>query len=440
MSRFFNWLGFFAVLYLLTPPAWLCADDAKEVPQALYDYVRQPDDVFAWKVKEKRNAGTVSIQNLEVTSQRWQDIVWKHHVAVFEPAQNAHPRHVFLFVTGGRTGREPGNGDLVLGLKLAELTQSRVAMLFQVPNQPLMGDRVEDDLITETWLRYLQTGDATWPLLFPMVKSAVRTMDAIQQFAEKEWNTQVDGFIIAGASKRGWTSWLTPVVDRRVIGTVPMVIDTLNFHAQMRHQLDTWGQFSEQIIDYSSKGLIKLESETPREQSLRTMMDPYTYRRQLALPKLLVHGTNDRYWVVDATRFYWHDLVGPKYILQVPNAGHGLEGGREKAVATVAAFYRHTVAGKPLPVLNWEHQDENEAWTLKVRADQPPAAARLWVALSDTRDFREARWNAEPLEKQAESYLGRITKPQGRHVARYAELEFEYEGLAYSLCTLIETD
>lgn len=415
---------------------------AEEIPDAISRYVKREEPAFRWNVVQKHETPDGNVHQLHLVSQTWQNIVWEHALLVYEPEQVLFPNHMLLMVTGGRNGRTPKPEDMALGLALAKLCGARIATLHQVPNQPLFGDHVEDDLITETWLRYLETGDESWPLLFPMVKSAVQAMTALQAFSKEQWKQEVKGFVITGASKRGWTSWLTPVVEPRVIATAPIVIDTLNFPVQMRYQLETWGKYSEQIEDYTSKGLIKQDGEpkTPREEELWRMMDPFTYREQLTLPKLIINGANDRYWVVDAVKNYWPDLKGPKHILTVPNAGHGLDGGKEAALTTLGVFFRHSVLGQLLPQLEWDYTAERDIRQLAVKPSVRPQEARLWTASSDSKDFRESRWNHEPLKEQSEKFVGRITKANGNNVAAFGELKFEYQGLRYSLTTRVFTE
>src|SRR4030095_11930863 len=99
--------------------------------------------------------------------------------------------------------------------------------------------RSEDEIIAYTWDRFLRNGDDRWPLRLPMTKAAVRAMDAVTAWTA---TTQGGGravrrCVLAGGSKRGWTTWTAAAVDRRVVAIVPAVIDLLHIAPPSTH---TW--------------------------------------------------------------------------------------------------------------------------------------------------------------------------------------------------------
>jgi PhoPQ-activated pathogenicity-related protein len=415
------------------------------IPTALQDYVGRADDSFALKDNGIERLPGCKIHKLELTSQTWQGIPWKHALYIYVPEDPRHTRTVLLFITGGKIGGTPGDDDKQMAAKLAQAASMPVAFLHQVPNQPLLGDRVEDDLISETFLRYLDSRDASWPLLFPMVKSAASAMTAVQKYGKEQYAVDVEQFVVTGGSKRGWTTWLSAVADKRVAGIAPIVIDTLNFQAQMKYQLETWGEFSEQIADYTSKGLVQVMQTQP-EIPLWQWVDPYTYRSMLKLPKLLINGTNDRYWTVDATSLYWNDLVGEKHVRYVPNAGHGLDGGKEGALVTLAAFAQHVAEAKPLPDLKWTHDEDGGQLRLTISSAPAPESVRLWVAHADTKDFRNAHWEATELSASDEAggdgmeYVGAVDQPTSGHVALFGEATYREGPLSYNLSTTLRRE
>src|SRR3954462_11594207 len=257
-----------AILQMAIVVSWVSAAETKGkppegIPTALQDYVAAKDDAFDWKIVNTDHSDGFLTYDVDLTSQVWQGITWKHALAAFVPPNLIHRDVVLLFIMGGSTGKRPSHDDLEMGRKLATKAQMPVAFLYQVPNQPLLGDRTEDDLISETFLCYIETKDAKWPLLFPMVKSAVRAMDALQAIALQKHDAKITRFVVTGGSKRGWTTWLSAVADDRVAGIAPIVIDTLKFPAQMKHQKETWGRYSEQIADYTLKGLVDVMQKQP---------------------------------------------------------------------------------------------------------------------------------------------------------------------------------
>jgi len=408
------------------------------VPTALQEYVAAKDDSYAWTLLKNDTGDDFLTYDMELTSQVWQGITWKHALTVFIPTSNLQHRDtVLLFIMGGSTGGKPNAEDRVMAQKLASNAGMPVALLHQVPNQPLLGDRKEDDLISETFLKYIDTRDATWPLLFPMVKSAVKAMDALQEVAMQKHNQKIERFVVTGGSKRGWTTWLSAVADKRVAGIAPIVIDTLNFRPQMKHQKETWGRYSEQIADYTLKGLLDVMQNQP-EIPIWQWVDPYTYRSQLTLPKLVINGTNDRYWVIDAMNLYWDGLPGEKHVLYVPNAGHGLDGGKENALKTLAVFAQHIALQQPLPVVTWKHEDDGDQMRLVVHSSPAPKAVRLWMAHSEDKDFRPDHWDATPIAANSDGeYVAHVKTPAAGHVAFFAETTHEFGPLEYGLSTQI---
>ncbi len=437
-------LSLFALLMMGLP----LAAQSPDVPPDLVNYVKTDDGAFAWKLASTVDVAGGKVYTLDVVSQKWHGEVWDHKLQVIVP-KGATPKSTMLLWNQGGT---PSNNSNLTAMEIARRVQAPIAFLFGIPKQPLYGGMKEDTLIAETFVRFLESKDSSWPLLFPMAKSLVKAMDALQAFGKQELNVDVQQFVVTGASKRGWTSWLTAATgDPRVKAIAPMVIDTLNMQKQMAHQFESFGgKYSEQIIDYEARKLLPMP-KTADAARLWRMVDPWTYREKLTLPKLLLHGTNDPYWAQDATNLYWDDLKGPKYLCYVPNAGHGLrpeetpnvKGGKVdpfpvKAINTLSMFARSQVEGKPLPKLDWKYGDQDSRATLSVTSNVAPKAVRLWVAESSSRDFRKSKWKQEGSDLSGANNAALATTPPTKgHKAMLAEVEYEQDGKPFTLTTQV---
>jgi PhoPQ-activated pathogenicity-related protein len=433
-NRFMIVLTLFACaeVSLIVTPGW--AD--------LQEYVRKPEAQFEWKLKNKIDSEQSGdrIYDLHFVSQIWQENKWQHQLQVYRPLGVAPNSTMFLWVTGGSA-----RPDYVwLGMELARKIRAPVTFLYHIPNQPLLDSNLrEDDLIAETFVRYLNTKDENWPLLFPMVKSVVKAMDVLQAFGKKEWGAPIDKFIVAGASKRGWTTWLTAAVDQRVRAIAPVVIDTLNMREQMPRQLQAFGAYSSRLAPYSSRGLLPIP-ETPEGQRLLSMVDPWAYRDRLTMPKLIINGTNDFYWATDALNLYWNGIPADKWVLYVPNAGHNLRrqdrpqpDQLNDLIDGLAAFSRHQISGTPMPNLSWKHESVNGKLRLTIAATPAPTGARLWIAQTPTTDFRTAKWSEQEVSLSNGKIVGEVSPPDTGHLAFFGEVDYEIDGLRYHLSTQV---
>lgn len=226
----------------------------------LDSFLRKPEPAYSWKKVASKKIEGGTVYDLHLVSQTWQNGNWEHRLQIFFPDDAAYPHFCTLLNTGGSgSPREES-----IAMSVAKSAGTPFAILYNIPNQPLYDGRKEDALVVYTWLKFLETGDESWPLHFPMAKAVLKAMDALQDLAKTEKLPSLDKFLITGASKRGWTTWLDGASrDKRIQAIAPMVIDTLNVAAQVPHQLEAYGVPSEQVGDYTQADIFS-KLKTPQ--------------------------------------------------------------------------------------------------------------------------------------------------------------------------------
>lgn len=431
-----------AALALLTAACTRPAPEAGISGPELADYVAAPDPTYEWRELARYERGSTEVVELRLHSQTWRGTLFKHRLFMIRPAEIATGGNALLIIGGGRweeadeTAEPPESlpddaGDFIA---MAEAMETVVAVLGTVPFQPLDG-LTEDELIAHTFDAYLRDPDPERPLLLPMVKSAARAMDAVQAAADEIWALAVEGFTVTGGSKRGWTAWLTAAVDERVAAIAPIVFDALNMAEHFPHQSAVWGSPSEMVRPYTALDLPEALSSSEGER-LRRIVDPYAYRAQLTMPKLIVNATNDAYFPVDSANLYWDGLDDPKYLVYAANQPHSI-GDLELVVPSINAVHRAVSGDAPLPELAWEYASRDGGLALCIRADPAPANVTWWHADSADRDFRDARWRPARLEPEGSTHVIELPRPESGYRAVYADLTFAHGAAPYYLSTAI---
>jgi PhoPQ-activated pathogenicity-related protein len=426
---------------LLAPPIVWSQPDAATAT-VLADYVARPDASYSWEVRARYRSHGAEVVLLHLRSQTWRDTLWKHQLLLVRPRHIATPEQGLLVIGGGRWRDEYDTGpaaaeieeDAEIFVRIASRLDTVVAVLGQVPFQPLFG-MTEDRLIAHSFDQYLQSGDPEWPLLLPMVKSAVRAMDATVAAAGDEWQMSIERFTVLGGSKRGWTTWLTAAVEPRVSALVPAVIDALNMARHFPYQTAVWGAPSAEIAPYTELNLHEaLAADAGSGASLRAIVDPYSYRQSITQPKLVVLATNDAYFPLDSANLYWDDLVGTKHLLYLPNDEHSIED-YGRLVATLRALHTANATGTELPRLDWEFVWREDGALLCVAGEVAPRAIDIWQAISSDLDFRDATWTSSPARGTDDRYLIDVAAPAEGYAAVFAEARFGRGRRAFTVST-----
>ena len=389
------------LLLIFSISTWALSAQEITASQALKSYINNDDKSFVWQCKDSLIKEDLTAYRLRMKSQTWRGIEWIHELIVFVP-QYIENKEALIHISGGKTDEQSGEplyhnwDNQLIGFMgdIATRSKAVTAILWQVPRQPLYGGMTEDMLLSYTLHNFQKDGDYSWPLLFPMTKSAIRAMDAIEEFCfQKGIKIRPERFVMNGISKRGWTTWLTAACDdKRVVAIAPMVIDILNMPISVPYQKHMYGNYSIHIQDYVNLGLTEQLSTTSGGELIK-MIDPYSYRTKYNnIPKMLFFGTNDEFWCVDAVKNYIDGIPGITHTSYVTNAGHNL-GDKTAAFNTLEAFFQQTINGKKYPKFEYSARELSDNIAIDIKADKRLLTEVIvWEATSENKDFRKSQF------------------------------------------------
>ncbi len=410
----------------------------------LADYLAKPDPGFAWEVvgaiDGPGHAGSV----LRLTSQTWLSAdqvdrpLWTHWLTVIVPDEVVHDT-AFLYITGGaHTDPPPDQAPQGFG-RLAVETRSIVAELRDVPNQPLvLADRpgdplVEDALIAHQQVKFARSADPEQLVRLPMVKSAAAAMTAVQEFLASEGGGRlaIRRFVVAGGSKRGWTTWLIGALDPRVRAIIPIVINVLDPDAVTRHHWRAMGYFSPAIKDYVEAGITPGMIGHPGIEAVRRIEDPLSYivLPSMKMPKFIINAVGDEFFPPDATRYSYGKLPAVKRLRMLPNSRHSTAG--TDILKSISSFYDAVLNERVLPDFSWRVRADG---AIVVRSQDTPLEVNLWQGTNpEARDFRVdtigETFVSRPLERQEDgTWVGVVETPAKGFTAYFVELVFAGAG------------
>jgi len=405
----------------------------------LKEYVDKEDGAYSWTDTGHRlvvdpssnGRGGWTGYYLNFTSQRWMTpeqvsrSEWWHILVVIIPDNLTSTDTTMLWMTDGDNHGDfqPDLSDynLLAAGEIAAANGVVTSSLFQIPNQcivyaddPDQKCRSEDANIAFTWWKIASdpTTDPSIILQLPMAKAGVKALDTVENFLTsasapeevKALGLTPTHHVVGGASKRGWNTWLVGAVDPRVIGIVPIVMDELNFMENIKHHYRSLGGWSFALEDYWKMNLTMYFGD-PDFKAAFDIIDPFSFKEMLGLPKLVCNSADDEFFLPDNIRYWWKEM--PDYqrmnrFITLPFSDHTTIPGTIEVLGAVNTWLREMlgasgrlgprpaattiqerneasvrlVEAADLPVYNWTISSTGE--TITVMADRKPTKVTMW--------------------------------------------------------------
>jgi PhoPQ-activated pathogenicity-related protein len=191
-----------------------------------------------------------------------------------------------------------------------------------------------------------------------MAKAGFQTMRAAQEFLAVK-GINIKGWIVSGASKRGWTTWAIGAATCEscvnILGIVPMVPIVPNMVKEIHRQWQSYGGFTFAFSDYTVLNLT-MHVDDPIFQIGEKIVDPAFYPDRLArLPKLVILSSDDEFMQLDWSNIWWEELRGEKHLLIAPNSEHSLLTALPKVIENIGAF--------AISIANGETEDDRPSFS-----------------------------------------------------------------------------
>ena len=390
------------------------------------DYVNRAESVYGWENLNGSSFKTVfggTAHLLNVTSQTYLDAsrgqvvtnvatnVWRHTVAVIVPKERKLTNTSVAYLTGGCNSDglpKSTSEDILVADEIAHSTGSVAIVVFQIPNCPMVypsdpskRKRDEDALIAWAWKEFLDDAnhDATWLPRLPMVKGAMQSMRAAEEFL----GSQIDkdhGWIVAGASKRGWTTWMVGSVAcascPKIRGIAPLVPIVPDLHAEMHRQWQSYGGWTFAFKDYTDVNMTShIDDDVFVNGALKVIDPKYYYDRLAKIPKVVVLSSDDEFMSFDWSNIWYDDMqanAGETHLMIAQNSEHSLATGLPEVLSCLGTFATGVALKKARPSFSYSFDASDGSIAVTINGDYKPSKVVLRHAQTISSTRRDFRW------------------------------------------------
>jgi len=93
---------------------------------------------------------------------------------------------------------------------------------------------------------------------------------------------------------------------------------------------------------------------------------------------------------------------------------------------------------KEYPDLDWKFDRQSTSISLSISTNEAPTSVNIWLATSETRDFRESKWTAKILTRNDKSFTYELQVPKTGFAALFGEAIYDRGGVPFFLSTNVQ--